>query len=95
MMPHVGRFLSAALRAVSVWVIIGLVVWSFLLVPHGVSAYQCKSPVPDVSRFACLKSVAHDLRHDSNLATYATATVAAAIALHLSTRNRETHIETD
>ena len=95
MIPGVRQFLSAVLGAVSVWVIIGLVVWSFLLVPYGVSAYQCKSPTPDITWFDCLKSVAHDLRRDSNLATYATATVAAAIALQLSTRNREANGDTD
>ena len=64
--------------------------WLFLLVPYGISAYQCKAPAPEGTWFTCLKSVADELRHDSNLATYATATVASAIALQLSTRNRET-----
>lgn len=80
---------SALARAISVWVIIGLVAWAFLLIPYGVSAYQCKTPPAETTWFACLKFVARDLRRDSNLATYATATVAAAIALQLSNRSRE------
>ena len=88
MIPSVQRLLTAVLGAVSVWVIIGLVVWSFLLVSYGVSAYRCKTPTAETTSFTCLKSVAHDLRRDSNLATYATATVAAAIALQLSNPSR-------
>ena len=88
-------FSKSLVRAVSVWILIGWVVWLFLLVPYGISAYQCKSPAPEGTWFNCLKSVAHDIRRDTNLATYATATVAAAIALQLSTRNRETTNEVD
>ena len=86
----VRNLLNATARAVSVWIIIGWVVWSFLLIPYGVSAYQCRTPSPESTWLACLKSVAHELRHDSNLATYATATVAAAIALQLANRSRDT-----
>ncbi len=91
-MRRMGKSLA---RTVSAWIFIGWVVWLFLLVPYGVSAYDCRSPVPDATWFTCLKSVAHDLRHDSNLATYATATVAAAIAFQLSARNRESSADTD
>ena len=89
MIPDVRGLFNALARAISVWIIIGLVVWAFLLIPYGVSAYKCRTPTTETTWFTCLKSVAHDLRSDSNLATYATATVAAAIALQLSSRSRE------
>ena len=89
MIPNLRRLFDALAGAVSVWIIIGFVVWAFLLIPYGVSAYQCKTPSAEATWFTCLKSVAHDLRSDSNLATYTTATVAAAIALQLSNRSRQ------
>ena len=92
MSPDLRRLFGTLAGAVSIWIIIALVVWSFLLVPYGISAYKCKTPPAETTWFACLKSVARDLRRDSNLATYATATVAAAIALQLSNRSRQSEL---
>jgi hypothetical protein len=81
----------------AVWVLIGTALWIFLLSPYWVSTFGCwdATTQPGEKSVACLKLVANELRSDSNLATYATATVAAAIALQLSTRNRETTDEAD
>ena len=75
--------------AMAVWAVIGTALWMFLLSPYWTTTFGCWSPHHDQATYACLKSVAHDLRSDSNLATYATATVAAAIALQLSNRSRQ------
>ena len=69
-----------------VWAVVGVTLWIFLLSPYWVAIADCfDSPKFHEAR-ECLKSVASDLRSDSDLATYATATVAAAIALQLSNR---------
>ena len=70
------------------WVVTGIVVWTFLAWPYGVSASQCRQP-DDQTLNECLQPIARKIRKDSNLATYAAATVAAAIVLQLSNRSRE------
>ena len=70
------------------WVVAGIVVWTFLAWPYGVSAFQCRQP-DEQTLNECLQPIAQKIRKDSNLATYATATVAAAIALQLASRGRE------
>ena len=70
------------------WVVAGIVVWTFLAWPYGVSAFQCRQP-DEQTLNECVQPIAQKIRKDSNLATYATATVAAAIALQLSNRTRQ------
>ena len=70
------------------WVIAGFVIWTFLAWPYGASALQCLQPDKQTVN-ECLRPIAQKIRRDSNLATYATATVAAAIALQLSNRSRQ------
>ena len=72
-----------------VWAVVGIALWSFLLSPYAARAVNCWDANTGGEMVSCLKPIAYDLRSDSNLATYATATVAAAIALQLSNRNRE------
>ena len=81
------RFLHVG---VVIWAVAGASLWIFLLSPYGVATATCLDPREHNDVLVCLKGVAHELRHDSNLATYATATVAAAIALQLANRGRET-----
>ncbi|MDE2787569.1 MAG: hypothetical protein OXL37_13025 [Chloroflexota bacterium] len=86
---------TQSLRRVSVgtfvWAMVGLTLWIFLLSPYWTSTINCFDSRQTSNVRACLKSVASDLRRDSNLATYATATVAAAIAFQLSNRSRQSN----
>ena len=78
------------LRAgVIAWLVFGFMVWGFLLTPYALEAANCFDNHRKSGRIACLKPVAKNLRSDSNIATYATATVAAIIALQLSRRASE------
>ena len=52
------------------------------------SVIECWGACEDGKVRQCLKNVARELRADSNIATYATATVAAIIALQLANRDR-------
>ena len=70
------------------WLAVGFLVWGFLLTPYALAAYDCKDH-SELADIQCLKPIAQELRQDSNIATYATATVAAIIALQLSRRASE------
>ncbi len=86
------RSVARALTAgTAIWVCIGTVVWFFLGTPYAIAAANCMDERFAGGRVQCLKPVAKDLRQDSNIATYATATVAAIIALQLSSRNRHSN----
>ena len=74
---------------IAAWLLAGSIIWIFLLTPYAIDAYQCKDKIGNGEVLECLKPVATALRKDSNIATYATATVAAIIALQLSSRSRE------
>lgn len=75
-------------RAAAVWLTFGVAVWLFLATPYAVSATKCWDGHEVSKAYQCLKPVAQKLRKDSIIATYATATVAAVIALQLANRNR-------
>ena len=85
------RFLHVG---VVIWAVAGAALWIFILSPYGVATGDCLDPREQTDVFVCLKGVAKDLRQDSNIATYATATVAAAIALQLTNRTRENREQT-
>lgn len=74
--------------ATAAWLIIAVAVWFFLAMPYAVSAAKCWEGREDGKTYQCLKRVAQKLRKDSIIATYATATVVAVIALQLANRNR-------
>ena len=94
-MIRVGRTLRMPIGT-AVWAFIGTALWMFLLSPYWVSTFGCwnASPQPGETSIACLKLVANELRSDSNIATYVTATVAAAIALQLANRSRQNREQT-
>jgi hypothetical protein len=94
-MIRVGQTLRMPIGT-AVWAFIGTALWMFLLSPYWVSTFGCwnASPQPGETSIACLKLVANELRSDSNIATYVTATVAAAIALQLANRTRDDHERT-
>ena len=71
------------------WLIAASVIWTFLLIPYAIDAYHCKDAIASGESLQCLKPIAASLRADSNIATYATATVAAIIALQLGRRISE------
>ena len=84
---------SRVLNAAAGWLALGALVWAFLLAPYIIASYDCAladfdEQDPQAGKVECLKPVAQDLREDSNIATYATATVAAIIALQLANRGR-------
>ena len=87
-MKLIRAIVSLVSNRVAAWLIIGVVVWVFLLAPYALDAANCFDDRQS-QRVGCLKPVAKRLRSDSNLATYATATVAAIIALQLSRRAGE------
>lgn len=70
------------------WIVFGIALWIFLTMPYAVAAFSCRDEGELDKTYQCLKLVARDLRNDPNIATYATATVAAIIALQLANRNR-------
>ena len=72
---------------------LGLSAWLFLVTPYLVEAVDCVHEPPEKGRIQCLEPVAQKLREDSNIATYATATVAAIIAVRLANRNRPESVE--
>ena len=67
---------------------LGVAAWLFLVTPYLVDAVDCVHNPPEKGRIQCLKPVAQELRKDSIIATYATATVASIIAWRLANRNR-------
>ena len=81
--------LAAMRRPAVIWVVVGLLVWFFLATPYLLRTLDCVFEPPAAGRVMCLKPVAQKLRRDSNIATYATATVAAIIAMQLANRNRD------
>ena len=70
------------------WIVFASVIWGFLFAPYAVATYRCATDDSKSRKIQCLKPIAQELREDSNIATYATATVAAIIALQLANRNR-------
>lgn len=85
-MRAINRVLKAGLLW---WAVIGLAIWMFLAWPYLNGAIVCVLDYTNggvQSAAGCLKPVAADLREDQVIATYATATVAAAIALQLGQR---------
>ncbi len=74
-------------REASIWVCLGVLVWVFLPMPYALSTVDCVRDIKTETIFECLKPVAQELREDSILAMYATATVAAIIAWRLRQRN--------
>lgn len=77
------------------WIVFGIALWIFLTMPYAVSAFSCRDEGGLDKTYRCLKVVARDLRNDSNIATYATATVAAIIAWQLANRNRTDTVDRD
>ena len=93
MKSRIGNLVG--LRAgVIAWLVFGFMVWGFLLTPYALDGAGCFDNSRQSGSVECLKPVAKDLRSDSNIATYATATVAAIIALQLSRRASENRPDT-
>ena len=88
MMRSLRGLVGALTTGAAIWAYVGIAVWFFLGTPYAVSATECWDAREDGKVYQCLKNVARKLRADSNIATYATATVAAIIALQLANRNR-------
>lgn len=88
-MHQLCAIVGALTTGPAIWACVGVAVWFFLGTPYAVSAAKCLDENLAGTRIECLKPVAKDLRRDANIATYATATVAAIIALQLSNRSRE------
>ena len=86
MMRSLRTFAGALTTSTARWLCVGVAVWFFLGTPYAVSATECWDAREDGKVHQCLESVARKLRADSNIATYATATVAAIIALQLANR---------
>ena len=93
MMRSLQTLVGALTTSTARWVYVGVAVWFFLGTPYAVSATECWYAREDGKVYQCLKNVAGELRADSNIATYATATVAAIIALQLANRNRPDSVE--
>lgn len=87
-MNRIRQILSALGAGGLGWIVFASVIWGFLFAPYAVAAYECATDDTELRKIQCLKPVAQRLRNDSNIATYATATVAAIIALQLANRNR-------
>ena len=81
--------------AAVLWAVSGIAIWVFLAMPYAISARECLDAGASGSTYQCLKPVAKELREDSNIATYATATVAAIIAMQLANRNRREAVNED
>ena len=81
-------------QPIVIWATIGILVWFFLTTPYLLKTKDCVE-MPEKERIQCLKPVAKELREDSNIATYATATVAAIIAMQLANRNRREAVNED
>ena len=88
MMRSLRTFAGALTTSTAIWAFVGMAVWSFLGEPYVGSVIECWGACEDGKVRQCLKNVARELRADSNIATYATATVAAIIALQLANRDR-------
>ena len=80
---------SRVVNAAAGWLALGVLAWAFLLAPYAIATYDCVFGDHEAGQVECLKPVAQKLRRDSNIATYATATVAAIIAMQLANRNRD------
>ena len=83
-----SKIVRSLKRPATLGLLFGLLAWFFLVTPYLLKAADCVIEPPEKGRIQCLKPVAQKLREDSNLATYATATVAAIIAVRLANRNR-------
>ncbi len=88
-MSLISRVIAVTHGGIAAWLLAGSIIWIFLLTPYAIDSYQCKERIGRGEVLGCLKPVAKALRKDSNVATYATATVAAIIALQLSNRSRQ------
>lgn len=82
------KIVATLFTGAAIWAYVGIAVWFFLATPYAVSATKCWDGREASKAYQCLKPVAQKLRKDSIIATYATATVAAIIALQLANRNR-------
>lgn len=87
-MNRIRQILSALGAGGLGWIVFASVIWGFLFAPYAVAAYECATDDTELRKIQCLKPIAQQLRNDPNIATYATATVAAIIALQLANRNR-------
>ena len=94
-MNLLSRVIAVAHGGIAAWLLAGSIIWFFLLTPYAIDAYQCKGKIGGGEVLGCLKPVATALRKDSNIATYATATVAAIIALQLSRRANDSQRSSD
>ena len=101
-MSRSGRIMGTIHRVLKAgllwWAAIGLAIWMFLAWPYLNGAIACVLDYTNEGvQYAadCLKPVAADLRQDSNIATYATATVAAIIALQLRNRSRQSKLPSE
>ena len=88
MIHRVIRLFTKSSLSLLIWPMVGLTLWIFLAFPYTTAAVGC---ISQDTTDDCLKLLAQNLRNDSTLATYAAATVAAAIAFQLSSHNREPH----
>ena len=93
------------------WLAFGLLFWLFLAWPYLADARHCtfdqltddSVATSDVSEFGqpqsarveCLKAISQNLRKDSILAMYGTATVGAIIAFQLRQRNGSGNTQSD
>ena len=83
------EIVGALAAGAAIWTYVGIAIWFFLGTPYAIDAAECLDEQFKERRIQCLKPIAKKLRKDSIIATYATATVAAVIALQLSNRPPE------
>ena len=88
MMRSLRAIAVALTTGAAIWAYVGIAVWFFLGTPYAIDAAECLDERFKERGMQCLKPVAQKLRKDSIIATYATATVAAVIALQLANRNQ-------
>ena len=93
MMRSLRAIAAALTTGAAMWAYVGIAVWFFLGTPYAIDAAECLGERFKEHRMQCLKPIAQKLRTDSIIATYATATVAAIIALQLANRNRGEAVE--
>lgn len=94
-MRSLRAIVAALTTGAAIWAYVGIAVWFFLGTPYAIDAAECLDERFKERRMQCLKPIAKKLRKDSIIATYATATVAAVIALQLANRNRVEAIRRD
>ena len=90
MMAKIWIVASAPGSVIAVLAVFGMLGWIFLSAPYLISANRCPGPTFSAPlNVECLKPVARQLRADSNIAAYATATIATVIAVQLGRRSHE------